>query len=184
MTTNKERWLNEEHHHFYGRPWALGRDFARWVTDNVDLSDRLLDVGCGTGRVGRYLCRRFDRYVGFDPDTERLDAFRFEMATHDLCWADLYSSWDHVAEYEPEGFDTVLLVSVIQHLRGAELYECLRRSIGALVPDGRLLFSPEPPYELLQEVGLERVRLDRQKHEMLEGTKWQDWTEWSIWRKK
>jgi hypothetical protein len=48
--------LAEEYHRAYGRPWVLGRCyFDELMAPQVRPSDRVLDLGCGAGRVGIWL---------------------------------------------------------------------------------------------------------------------------------
>eukprot|EP00262_Sarcandra_glabra_P014715 TRINITY_DN4361_c0_g1_i1.p1 TRINITY_DN4361_c0_g1~~TRINITY_DN4361_c0_g1_i1.p1 ORF type:complete len:340 (-),score=27.76 TRINITY_DN4361_c0_g1_i1:347-1366(-) len=51
--------LVEEHHSNYGEPWAGGRDVFEFLAEAVNLSpdDRVLEIGCGTLRVGLHFIR-------------------------------------------------------------------------------------------------------------------------------
>ncbi|XP_072960228.1 uncharacterized protein [Typha angustifolia] len=51
--------LVEEHHSNYGEPWAGGRDVFEFLADAAGLvpEDRVLEIGCGTLRVGLHFIR-------------------------------------------------------------------------------------------------------------------------------
>jgi len=51
--------LVEEHHSNYGEPWAGGRDVFEFLADSVHLAPdaRVLEIGCGTLRVGLHFIR-------------------------------------------------------------------------------------------------------------------------------
>ncbi|HEY9715250.1 MAG TPA: class I SAM-dependent methyltransferase [Dongiaceae bacterium] len=80
--------LDEDHHRTYGRPWVLGRYcFDYLVRQGLRPSDKVLDLGCGTGRVGVWLIRYLDpgNYFGIDSHLKSLVAFAgYEIVLHDL----------------------------------------------------------------------------------------------------
>lgn len=57
--------LVEEHHSNYGEPWAGGRDIFEFLASatNLSPSDMVLEIGCGTLRVGLH----FIQYVAVWP---------------------------------------------------------------------------------------------------------------------
>lgn len=66
---------NPEHSHNFARKWkvleAQGKDIhgeARLVDAMVERNSRILDAGCGTGRLGGELLRRGHEVVGVDVD--------------------------------------------------------------------------------------------------------------------
>ncbi|KAL6954492.1 hypothetical protein U1Q18_030375 [Sarracenia purpurea var. burkii] len=81
--------LVEEHHSNYGEPWAGGRDVFEFLADSVHLSPdaRVLEIGCGTLRVGLHFIRYL--YPGHFHCLERDDlslmaAFRYELPSQGL----------------------------------------------------------------------------------------------------
>ena len=51
--------LVEEHHSNYGEPWAGGRDIFEFLANASTLTptDQVLEIGCGTLRVGLHFIR-------------------------------------------------------------------------------------------------------------------------------
>ncbi|KAL7204962.1 hypothetical protein ACSBR2_017980 [Camellia fascicularis] len=51
--------LVEEHHSNYGEPWSGGRDVFEFLAESVHLAPdaRVLEIGCGTLRVGQHFIR-------------------------------------------------------------------------------------------------------------------------------
>lgn len=79
---------SEKHHFYYGLPWSLGRDQFDYLFKNGVLqSHRVLDVGCGSLRLGIHLIRYLEtgNYFGIDCDQESIDiGLRYEIPLHGL----------------------------------------------------------------------------------------------------
>jgi trans-aconitate methyltransferase len=90
-------------------------------------ASRILDAGCGTGRVGAELARRGHAVVGVDVDPELVAA---AAADHPGCtWlqADL-AQWDLAVLEEPQPFDAAVLAgNVLPFLAPGTEVEVLRR---------------------------------------------------------
>jgi SAM-dependent methyltransferase len=140
----------------------VGDEFAGHLRLLADLgpSDRVLDVGCGIGRMARPLARVLDAaaggaYEGFDVNREAVGwcrrryrrshpHFRFRVA-------DLYNRRYHprgaasAAEYrfpyDDGSFDLVIAVSVLTHLLEEEADRYLAESARVLAPGGRLFVT-------------------------------------------
>ncbi len=119
-----------------GQPIHGEADFVSWL---APAGARVLDGGCGTGRVGAELHRRGFDVVGVDCDDSMLEVARrtapqVSWLAHDL------------AELEPERpdlggvFDIVLLAgNVIPLLAAGTEEQALLRLVGALAPGGRVV---------------------------------------------
>lgn len=81
--------LVEEHHSYYGEPWAGGRDVFEFLAESIHLtpSSRVLEIGCGTLRVGSHFIRYLntEHYHCLERDELSLmAAFRYELPAQGL----------------------------------------------------------------------------------------------------
>lgn len=121
---------------------------------------RVLEAGCGDGKVGRWLAARGARYVGLDASDALLERARrlsgewrvdsgqqaVSPPSTDRCpltflKADLLApNWD--APLGERLFDWALAFAVFHHLPGAETRARVLRTLAArLAPEGRLAMS-------------------------------------------
>ena len=159
----------------------MGRAWVAIIESDACLRGdaRVLDIGCGPGRVAAALTARGGSYEGFDVDprsiawcrkaiTPRFPNFRFQVA-------DIYN-----ASYNPDGsqdaaayrfpfsdaeFDLALALSVFTHLTPTDTEQYLRESVRVLRPGGRLLAT----FFLVNEAILDRdspARRRRVRHEL------------------
>ena len=137
---------------------ATGEELADLLVDAAGLraGDRLLDVGCGYGRVARALIARLGpegSYEGFDASAEAVDWCarryaarhpRFRFTHLDVANA-AYNPGGRVPARSAEfpcgdaRFDVVLVASVFTHLLADGTDRYLAESARVLRPGGRLL---------------------------------------------
>ena len=110
---------------------------------------RILDIGCGNGRLAAYLLghgRAFD-YVGTDASEALLDAGRGRL-TEGLEAAGCGAEWIHEdflssespgASLPPGPFDAVVLMGVLHHVPGAETRRALLQAAAARLDRGGIL---------------------------------------------
>ena len=142
----------------YGRgEWTESGDRALgWLLDYAGLrpDSRVLDVGCGTGRLARPIVGFLDggTYDGFDIDREAIGWCRRAYRRHRnarFVRADLFHPRFHpggahrAAEYrfpyDDASFDVVVSTSVFPHLLEEEAAHYLAESARVLAPGGQLL---------------------------------------------
>ncbi|WP_326564122.1 class I SAM-dependent methyltransferase [Micromonospora peucetia] len=145
---NPTRWQTEtgpEHSQWYidrfRRLAAEGADLAgeaRLLDAIVPPGSRILDAGCGTGRVGAALAARGHTVVGVDADPALVEAARADHPGPRWLVADL-AELDLAADGEPEPFDAAVVAgNVLAFVAPGTEREVLRRIAAHLRPDGVL----------------------------------------------
>ena len=133
----------------------------------------LLDVGCGCGRLARYLTdspiqsyRGFDRHAGMvkwcvDEIQSRDPRFAFEFFN----LRSVYDAWDNQGgkidvesftfPYPADAFDSCLLASIFTHMPPQEVRRYLRELGRVMRPGGKIVlsifFSPDGEVQTLDE---------------------------------
>ncbi len=144
--SNPTRWVTrhgEGHAQWYierfRRMAADGADLAgeaRLVDAMVPRSARILDAGCGPGRVGAELARRGHVVVGVDADAELIEAARADHPGPLWLVADL-AELDLAAVGEPEPFDAAVVVgNVMPFVAPGTERAVLARIAAHVKPDG------------------------------------------------
>ena len=127
----------EEFDRSRARPWAGWQPLLPHLA-MLPPEPRMLDVGCGNGRFGRYLQQHLGtiQYTGVDYSPEML-----QMAGERLPDAQLLSR-DLVNEAPPAGpFDLVVCFGFLHHIPGAaQRLELVRALAQAIAPGGLLTF--------------------------------------------
>src|SRR3954447_23682916 len=135
---------------------ATGDEFLGHLAELCALQphERVLDVGCGIGRLARPLSRFLDErgsYAGFDVDPVGIGwcQARYDPARFAFTRADLYNARFQPAgvgkaaeyrfPYADDSFDVVVLMSVLTHLLEDEAANYLAETARVLRPGGRAL---------------------------------------------
>jgi SAM-dependent methyltransferase len=138
---------------------------------------RVLDAGCGTGRVAAELARRRFEVVGVDSDPSMLDVARtlpgVEWLEADLATLDL-----------DEQFDLAVMAgNVIVFVEPGTEREVVRRTAAHLVPGGLLVTGWRTDRRSVAEhdsdavaAGLEPVA----RHRSWQGEPWRDDADWCV----
>ncbi|WP_156253310.1 class I SAM-dependent methyltransferase [Pseudactinotalea terrae] len=137
---------NPEHSHWYVQRFkemaAAGQDLhgeARFVDAMVGRSARILDAGCGPGRLGGELARRGHHVVGVDVDPVLIQEAQAEhpdatWLTQDLAELDLHGAGVR------EPFDVIVSAgNVMTFLAPSTRRLVLANLAGVLADDGRLV---------------------------------------------
>jgi SAM-dependent methyltransferase len=118
---------------------AEGEDLAgeaRLVDAMVRPRSRILDAGCGPGRVGAALFARGHNVVGVDVDPELIAAAREDHPGPVWLMADL-ASLDLASMGEPEPFDAIVVAgNVLAFVAPDTEVQVLKRLAAHLVPGG------------------------------------------------
>lgn len=121
---------------------AEGADLAgeaRMIDAMVPRASRVLDAGCGPGRVGGELARRGHTVVGVDVDPVLVEAARADHPEGDWHVGDL-AELDLPAAGVTEPFDVAVMAgNVLTFVAPGTEAEVLRRIRAHLAPGGRLV---------------------------------------------
>lgn len=136
--------LLEEHHRLYGRPWAMGRSYCDYLVGRrLGKGDRVLEFGCGAGRLGHLLIPELDvgAYVGIDRHLLALKAFAaYEIPLHGLEDRAPILTWGglETLTYLQPSYSVVLDLFSSTHLDPTtELPQFLQHVRRLLAPNGR-----------------------------------------------
>jgi len=123
-------------------PWSRDDDFFVSVVEEAGAEIRVLDLGCGTGRLALGLAARGHTVTGVDPAAASLAAARAKPGADRVTWIEGTSA------VLPDGsFDAALMTShVAQFFVGDTEWAALLADVHrALVPGGRLTFDARDP---------------------------------------
>lgn len=139
---------------------AVGAQLARHLTDHAGLkpSDRVLDIGCGNGRVAEQLAPLLaaggGSYLGFDLSLAGVRACRRRFAgwsnmafEHLDVWNGEYNAAGKLAETEvlfpaaDASIDLAFATSVFTHMRMVGMRRYLAEAARVLQPGGRVAFT-------------------------------------------
>lgn len=149
---------NPDHARGYAERWrrieASGKDIhgeARLLDAMAPRGARILDAGCGTGRLGGYLARAGHDVVGVDLDPELIEVAREDhpqvrWEVGNLAALDLRAAAGTRSLFDLQ----VCAGNVLTFLAGGERRPALARLAEHLAPDGRLVvgFGLDRGYDL------------------------------------
>ena len=126
----------EEHRDFpAGVPEAIRS--AVWVAAGAPARGRVLDLGAGTGRVGRAFVAAGDRYVGVDASLGMLQAFADLQRRSGVVSIGLAQAIGEALPFGDGVFDAVLLMQAVSE--GGGWRRLLADAPRVLKTDGRLM---------------------------------------------
>ncbi len=140
---------NPGHARAYAQRWrdleATGRDVdgeARLIDAMAARGSRILDAGCGTGRVGGYLAARGHDVVGVDLDEHLVSVAREDHPGSRWEVGDLATFALHDAAGAPLAVDLVVSAgNVVTFLAGSERVPALERIRAHLAAGGRAVIG-------------------------------------------
>lgn len=126
---------------------------ARFVDALLPRQSRVLDAGCGTGRVGGELALRSHAVTGIDLDLELLTQARKDFPESRWLHEDLSAFELTDSDHEPQLFEAIICTgNVLPFLAPGTSGTVLQNLTRHLAADGRLVigFSLEKTYSLAQ----------------------------------
>ncbi|MCI5047572.1 MAG: class I SAM-dependent methyltransferase [Aquisalinus sp.] len=147
-TYSLSEFILEKHHLTYGMPWVMGKIYFDMLVDRgVKPEDKVLDVGCGAGRVGIHLIEYLEtgHYFGTDSHRPSLEAFaQYEVPMNNLTEKNpnLYEDYLFSLEKIGEQFDIILDFSTTLHLNDDLRRETYLKFAKVLAKGGRIISAP------------------------------------------
>ena len=143
--------LVEEHHSNYGEPWAGGRDVFEFLANASTLTptDQVLEIGCGTLRVGLHFIRYLDagRFHCLERDELSLmAALQYELPAQGLLYKRPMIVRGEDMDFSKFGdtvmYDLIYASAVFIHIPDKLVWTGLERLAGKLRPQrGRIFVS-------------------------------------------
>ncbi|CAN1196592.1 hypothetical protein LINPERPRIM_LOCUS41335 [Linum perenne] len=143
--------LVEEHHSNYGEPWAGGRDVFEFLAkaSNLSPNSQVLEIGCGTLRVGLHFIRYLvpERFHCLERDELSLmAALRYELPSQGLLHKRpvIVRGQDmDFTRFDPRvSYDLIYASAVFLHMPDRLVWTGLERLAGKLKPyTGRIFVS-------------------------------------------
>lgn len=139
---------NPDHSHWYVQRFRAmaeaGKDLhgeARMIDAMATRGARILDAGCGPGRVGGELAKRGHKVVGVDVDPVLIDAAKEDHPDATWIVQDL-AELDLAAAGEPEPFELIVAAgNLMAFLAPSTRGLVLKNLAGALAPEGRMVLG-------------------------------------------
>ncbi len=121
-------------------PWSRDDDYFCSILDETPGS-RVLDLGCGTGRLALGLADRGHRVTGVDPAEASLAAARAKPGAEHVTWV-----LGSTEVLRTDAFDAAVMTSHVAQFFDADGFgRALADLHRALVPGGRLAFDSRDP---------------------------------------
>jgi tRNA (uracil-5-)-methyltransferase TRM9 len=121
-------------------PWPIFNKFK----DYVNSGNRILDVGCGTGRLIEVFRDMDIDYVGFDINEEEIEFARNKYSSF-LTSSPTFIAHDIIDfpwPFQKESFDVLFMVAVYHHIPSKELrQEVLKEISRVLKSNGKLIMT-------------------------------------------
>ncbi|MCP4538245.1 MAG: class I SAM-dependent methyltransferase [Chloroflexi bacterium] len=152
QTIEKLLALNHQFYAAFAQPFAASRSLSdpalTCILPHIPHRARVLDVGCGNGRLALLLDqeRPGTTYLGIDAVPELIEVARAQAEKLDTMSTQFHvvdiaePGWDKMIDTPP--FDHVVILAVLHHIPSLSLRaQVVRKSARLLADDGRLILS-------------------------------------------
>lgn len=152
QTIEKLLALNRQFYAAFAQPFAASRSLSdpalTCILPHIPQRARVLDIGCGNGRLALLLNRERPgtTYLGIDAAPELIEVARAQTGHLKTISAKFHVTdiarpgWDNAIDSAP--FDRVVILAVLHHIPSFNLRaQVLRKSASLLASDGRLILS-------------------------------------------
>ncbi|RJQ77829.1 class I SAM-dependent methyltransferase [Pseudonocardiaceae bacterium YIM PH 21723] len=137
--------------------WSHNAYYQRLLLREVPAgSDRVLDVGCGTGALASRLAERATAVDALDIDPDMIDTARRRVPGNVRCL--LADAMEH--PLEASGYDAIVSLTTLHHL---PLEPALRRLSAAVRPGGVLAVVAMPRIDLPRDLPVELLAIAGQR---------------------
>lgn len=117
-------------------PWDL-QQIKKFLKEGC----KILEVGCGTGRLGKHLVKKFN-YIGVDNHRLYLESFREWLKAEGYDNVETIAIDSSFEAFRGSDFDVVLFSwSVIEDFEQKEQMEFIRKAFSMLAPKGVILLD-------------------------------------------
>lgn len=135
---------------------------AAQTTAALDLqpTDRVLELGCGVGRIGRELAPHIAHWEGCDISSNMIEVARTRLAAHpNIGFTELHrSSLQPLAD---ASFDKAYCTAVFIHMDKEDFFLYLQEMARVLKPNGQIYFDT---WNMASPVGWRRYSLEIAQH--------------------
>jgi len=147
----------------YGANHDFFTQHKAWLIENLLRSRgleieklKIVDVGCGVGKIHQYLDGKFAKIAGADVSKTSLDVAKETYKNIDYRWYD-----GHKLPFDDNVFDLSLAICVFHHVPPEQWVELAREMLRVLRPDGISLIIEHNPYNPLTQRIVSTCDLDK-----------------------
>jgi ubiquinone/menaquinone biosynthesis C-methylase UbiE len=138
--------------------WKTGEQDASRLLRFIDNSSIVLDVGCGIGRVMRFIAPYCREISGVDTSYLILRRAKRELTSFKNCHF-YRQDFKRINAFPHDSFDLIYSFYTLQHMEKEDAYVCLRRMQRLLKPKGSIYlqfpdFTADHYFSLFEEYAL------------------------------